>query len=257
MHTVRTYHPQLTHQWRSTSVCVYIACKPSSYTHGTTLRYVLITAKNTVRYEWCCKPSLYTWFWIPSYIWFCKPSLVIHGFVYCIHGFVCHHPLYMVMYTNVCMVSYAITRCTWFCIPSLVIHGYVYQCIHGYVCHHSLYMVMYTNVCMHGFVCHHSLYMILYTITRYTWLCIPMYPWFCMPSLLIHDYVYQCMHGFVCHHSLYMVMYIYMVLHAVTRYTWLCIPPYVRRTWFCMPSLVVHGFVYHHFIHGFVYYRLL
>ena len=138
MHTVRTYHPQLTHQWRSTSVCVYIACKPSSYTHGTTLRYVLITAKNTVRYEWCCKPSLYTWFWIPSYIWFCKPSLVIHGFVYhcihgfvyhCIHGFVYHHSTWFCipLYTSFCTPLY-----TWFCIPlytryTIVRYGFVYH----------------------------------------------------------------------------------------------------------------------------------
>ena len=121
------------------SVCVSSLQAIVLYTHGTTLRNVLITAKNTiVRYEWFCKPSLYTWFCIPSYTWFCIPPIVIHGIVHlCKHGFVYHHSLYVVLYTIVYMVLYTITRYTWFeyhcipgawfCIRTIVRYGFVYH----------------------------------------------------------------------------------------------------------------------------------
>ena len=121
------------------SLCVYSLQAIVLYTHGTTLRNVLITAKNTiVRYEWFCKPSLYTWFCIPSYTWFCIPPIVIHGIVHlCKHGFVYHHSLYVVLYTIVYMVLYTITRYTWFeyhcipgawfCIRTIVRYGFVYH----------------------------------------------------------------------------------------------------------------------------------
>ena len=151
---------------------------PSLVIHGFVYRHLLYMVMYTnvsmvmyaiTRYTWLCIPMyvcmvLYA---ITRYTWFCIPSPVIHGYVYqCIHGFVCHHSLYMIMYTNVCMVLYAITRYTWlciytwFCMPSLVIHGYVYHRMyegHGFVCHHSLYMVLYTI----------TLYMVLYTIVCY------------------------------------------------------------------------------------------
>ena len=139
------------------SLCVSSLQAIVLYTHRTTLRNVLITAKkNTVRYKWFCKPSLYTWFCIPTYVWFCIPSLVIHGFVYhCIHGSVYYHSLYMVLYTIVYMVLCTITRYTWFCIslytwfsiPSLVIRGSVYHCIPGtWFCIPSFLMASYTIV---------------------------------------------------------------------------------------------------------------
>ena len=102
--------------------CVYLACKPSSYTHM------------VQRWEMSWLLPKIPLFGMNGFV----NHLFIRGFVYHrIHGFVYHQSLYMVLYTFVNMVLYTITRYTWFeyhcipgawfCIRTIVRYGFVYH----------------------------------------------------------------------------------------------------------------------------------